>query len=709
MAPPWPPGHGQDSGPDPSFDAKVDPSTGANRLWGAEEPPKWFNSEWQPTNETLQILHMWVNNQKPGHVHALGDMFLRAAQLLRELQRNVRAHSMTLFAEHWTKADARANFMSRGPGRVLAYLENWIASQAVTADALYDLVDPIQTAQKAINDLMRRYEPEVNKEGEPSTMDTVGASLAAGYGDSQAFARLDEEMEARKEAKRQEFHAAAREIVRVLAAAYKDEFNQMRDGVGSPYTPPNVIMSTPGEQWPTIPNVSAPSVSAPNVSAPNVATPPTPPAIAPPNVQALTNTLPNVTAPTLQNVPTGPNLTNLPGGPQVTPPTVATPPGAPVLPPLPPGLGPGARTVPNAFNAPNLNTVPGAGTGVTGPGAGPGALPPPGVGRGITRGVLGRQGSTPGALPPPGAAFSKRNGTFRREQTQRSPASGYTGTGARGGNPGVVPPGVNTGRRQGPGAAGGRVAGPVGVPEAFGGGSLPPPVAPVLGRQSRRGQSDPHGVYTGPQIGDRGEFAPPSATPPVLNAQSRAGGSALPPPAGIPPQRSRRRAADGSAAGGLASGGMAVPPGGFAAGRGRGAGRYTSQPATNLVGNPDWLAETTQDAAPSTAPVLRNQMVPDPALGGLPPMMPSAPGANSPVIRQAPGTRQGAGAQGGRGRAASSPSEAELTRRSREEQQQPETRPGEEAAFTMQTPGGPVVGSTPARQEEAPRPTIGNG
>lgn len=750
MPPPWPPGQGPNSGPDPNFGARIALGPYSNNVFGDGTGADWFTPNWQPTTEKFEELSIWVMNQKPAHVHALGDMFVRAAQLLRELESNVRARSMSLFSEQWTRGEARDSFMVKGPGQLLAYLQDWATQQAWNIDAMYDLVEPIQKSQTDMQALINRHGPEVKAAGTATVSDNMELGQKIEYGGtsvSTARRELDETLAARETAKREEFDRAAREIVRVLAGAYANEFNKMTRGVGAPYVEPNVIMASPGQQWPSIPAVGAPNISGPGVGAPNVAKPPTAPNVTAPNVQRLATTAPNVTAPVLQEVPTARTVTTVPTAPQVPAPTVGPPPGAPVLPPIPggPGVGgrnipsaltapningvPGAgafdpRTMPTGLTAPNINAVPGAGAGVTAPGVNPGMMPP-GAGRGVSRGVLGRPGQAPGGvLPPPGAGLGRRGSTFGRQRPGvRSPAADYTGTGAVGARgaqtPGVMPPpGVGTGRRQGPGMPVTRSGGPGAVPDAFNSGSMPPPVAPVLGRQNRGGQPGQHGLYTGPQ-GGRGAFAPPSATPPVLNAQSRAGGSMLPPPASLT-QQHRRRAAGREGLGGpgglgAPGGGTPVPPGGFAAGR-RTAGRYTGQPAPNLVGNPDWLAETTQESAPSTAPVLRNQMA-TPEPGALPPMMPPMPGANAPVIRQAPGARPApargtAAAQGGRPGAArparSGPSEAELARRSREAQHQPEARPGEDAAFTVQTPGGPVVGSTPARPEEAPRPTVGN-
>jgi hypothetical protein len=154
-------------------------------------------------------------------------------------------------------------------------------------------------------------------------------------------------------------------------------------------------------------------------------------------------------------------------------------------------------------------------------------------------------------------------------------------------------------------------------------------------------------------------------------------------------------------------------PGGMSSSR-RG-GRYTDSPGPNLVGNPDWLTETGPDESASTAPVLRNQMAASPETGEAGWMPP--PGSASQVRNQSSraAVRQAAAQNRSRpGGRRGEQSETELARRTREVDhhgrstaETEEVRAGEEA-FTVQTPGGSVVGGTQAVQEEAPRPTIGN-
>jgi hypothetical protein len=243
----------------------------------------------------------------------------------------------------------------------------------------------------------------------------------------------------------------------------------------------------------------------------------------------------------------------------------------------------------------------------------------------------------------------------------------------------MLPPGAPGGRRR---QAGGMPAGrgPLDVPEAFSRGSMPPPVSPVLGRPAERRRTDQQVTPTGM----RGNFAPPVATPPVLDASmGRPGGMSLP-PGGIPPQRSRRD-------------------------------RRASGTPASLVGNPGWLAETGPDAAASTAPVLRNQVTAPNTAAGTAAVPPSQPGATSPVLGRSREAVRRAMEQN-RTRPGRRPADEDLARRTVEAdhlgrpvaETAPPPREGEEA-FTVQTPGGPVVGNTgPAEPEPPPKPLIGN-
>jgi hypothetical protein len=155
---------------------------------------------------------------------------------------------------------------------------------------------------------------------------------------------------------------------------------------------------------------------------------------------------------------------------------------------------------------------------------------------------------------------------------------------------------------------------------------------------------------------------------------------------------------------------MPLLPGGIPPGR-RPGDRRAGRSAPNLVGNPGWMAETGPADTASTAPVLRNQVGAHPDAAGPGPgmMLATQPGATAPVlgrsreaVRRAMArnrTRPGAQRQ--------APDETELMRRAREDHfgrgDAPPAREGEEA-FTVQTPGGAVVGGAElATPEPAPR------
>jgi hypothetical protein len=743
-----------------NWGATVDTTNYGNTVLGHDDwtpEDAWFNPiNYSTSSYTITMLKPMVMNQQPFHISALADQFRNAGLLLKELETNVRAQSEKLYNDAWTDGLARNKFMEKGPGRVLAYLQQWQEVIVKNEQGLRHLLDPITHSQSEMERIWKEYEAAVQQAGDPNNV--TGAELndiweIYDFNPFNDLQELDNLLLQKVDKVKEKYDQMARDLVQTLAGAYWEGFMTMRDGVGAAYAPPNVIAAAPGSEvpWympptPSMPNLSAAGLNAPNVNAiPQVN-------VNPQQLQQLQNGLQNV-----QNLPGQPPNPNLPGlGPNglpTNPVTNVSNPNLPGQPPLapgvPPGLGLGPRAMPAGLNAPGLGTMP-ASRGAVVPNGLNGLSVPPGLGSGLSRGVLGspRGANGFGALPPPGRGLGKRQGP--REGTLRSPAANYTATGGGAGGPGAVPnslgrtsgaggrmppPASGLGSRQ-PGSRGTGVpsvrAGGLGVPEAFSRGSMPPPVSPVLGRQSRRQARQGTDVPVVPP-GQRGAFAPPAATAPVLNAPTARGAGGMPPPSGIPPQRRTRRqqqrmaAAFAALAGGGpggpngpalpgplgalqgTGGGMPFAPGGMPPGR-RDTGRYTGRPAPNLVGNPDWLGETGPDEASSTAPVLRNQMVGDPETGtGAGAMLPLQPGATAPVLggsraavrramadnRSRPGARQTA------------PTETELARRTRETEAQ-EVRPGEEEAFTVQTPGGPVLGSTPARPEEAPRPTIGN-
>lgn len=724
--------------------------------WTAEDA--WFNPiNYSTSTYTITMLKPMVMNQQPFHISALADQFHNAGLLLKDLETHVRAQSQKLYNDAWTESQARDTFMQKGPGKVLAYLQQWQEVIVKNEQGLRHLLDPITTSQSEMERIWREYEAAVQTAGDPNNV--TGAELNDIWEiyDLNVFndlQELDNLLLQKVDKVKEKYDQMARDLVQTLAGAYWDGFMTMRDGVGAAYAPPNVIAAAPGSEvpWfmppmPSMPNLNAAGLNQLNVNAQQLQN------LNAQQLQQLQNGLQNV-----QNLPGQPPNPNLPGlGPNGLPtnPVTGTPNPNLTQPGLPPGVpaglgGLGPRGMPAGLNAPNLGAMPGA-RGAVAPNGLNGLSAPPGLGSGLSRGVLrspsGANGF--GALPPPGRGLGKRQGP--REGLLRSPAANYTATGSGTGGPGAVPnslgrtsgaaggmpPPAGMSRRQ-PGSRGmGGVpsvrAGGLGVPEAFSRGSMPPPVSPILGRQSRRQARQGTDVPVVPP-GQRGTFAPPTATAPVLNAATARGANGLPPPSGIPPQRRTRRqqqrmaAAFAALAGGgpggpndpalpgplgalQGTGGNGVPfaPGGMPPGR-RDTSRYTGRPAANLVGNPDWLGETGPDEASSTAPVLRNQMAGDPETGAqMGSMLPPQPGATAPVLggsraavrramadnRNRPGARQAA------------PTETELARRTRETDAQ-EVRPGEEEVFSVQTPGGPVLGSTPARPEEAPRPTIGN-
>jgi hypothetical protein len=720
--------------PDPTYTATVDTSNNNNMALSGDEwtaDDAWFVPiNYLTSGKQFKELEVMVSNQQPFHISALADQFRNVRYLLNILQWEVRNRSNALFSDGWTDGKARDAFMVKGPGRVLAYLQNWAEQIKDNEKALRNLLDPIDESMTTMNRYVKEYEDKAGKTDHFSFWENLGLA------DDQTGEVRQQIIDDRLKALKEEYDQKARELVDKLAGAYYNSFMQMRHGVGAQYAPPNVMAALPGHEddyfyppMPAMPNLSAAGLNVPDAKA----VPPIP-TITPQQLQQLQSQVPHVTIPGL---PGNPNLPGLGPNGLPTAPVVGTPglqglnqPG--MLPAMPPGLGRlGARQVPAGLNAPNLNGLPGMRGAVSPNGLGAGMLPSS-LGRGISRGVLGNpNGAGRFGMLPPGRGLSKRDPA--RGGTLRSPSSNYTSTGALGSGAGAVPTGagrvppMGAGRRQANRASGVPAfrAGGVDVPEQFRRSGMQAPVAPVLGRPNRqRGRQGADAP--GAPLGMRGAFAAPTATPPVLDAATArtAGGSKLPPPAGMPPQRRTRRqdqrarslaAFAGGGPEGPSQPGLPLMPGGMSPGRRD--GRYTDSSATNLVGNPDWLTETGPAASASTAPVLRNQMAAGPEAAGEQGWLPPQPGATSPVFNQSSraAVRQAMGGNNSRpGARPAAHSQAELARRTREADhhgrssaEAQEARPGEEA-FTVQTPGGAVVGSTPAHEEEAPKPTIGN-
>jgi hypothetical protein len=166
--------------------------------------------------------------------------------------------------------------------------------------------------------------------------------------------------------------------------------------------------------------------------------------------------------------------------------------------------------------------------------------------------------------------------------------------------------------------------------------------------------------------------------------------------------------------------GISLPPGGIPPQRSIRRHGAAGHDEVHLVGNPDWLAESGPDESTISAPVLRNQATANPtdAGAGTGAVPPTQAGATSPVLRRPrDAVREAMARNRTRPGARRTPVEADLTRRALEVdhkgtpvvEEQPQVRDGEEA-FTVQTPGGPVVGNTPdTGPKNEPKPTIGHG
>jgi hypothetical protein len=567
--------------------------------WGGQVSgsQEMYNKDpgWQNYNASglgIAELHTWVSNQKPAEISVLADQFQRSYDLLVDLETEVRGQSQSLYTEKWTDGKARDAFMSKGPGAVLAYVQDWQQQLIYNVTALRSLVGPITTSQHDMDDLWARYGPAIHAAGSENMIsfsDRIEnglplVNIGINQGPVKQFL-LDRVQKAQDE-----FDKQARQIVETLKGAYHDAYMTMNSAVGHTYTPPNVMMSAPGEMTPytLLGAPGAPGApGGPPVSvAPNPAPPPSsaPPPALPPTALAVTAPAPGGPPGANPGAPPGANPGAPPGANPGLPPGAnpGLPPGAnPGLPPgLPPGANPGLPPGANPGLPPGglpgglPGAIPGLGTG-TGPGLNPGLPPgasglnpsptgnyglttPPAAPPGLSGGVLSRAPTPAPNLPPPVPNLSRRRrpgdpATLRsRAAYIATPNEDIAGaSGMPSGSGSLMPPspqGLDNRRRRDatqPAAFGGNPGGVPGAgfagPGGARGGVLPPPSPQGLNRRQQRRGSQPAGFGGAPGSLPSGSRLPggvPGA------GQGGYGGSSIPPPGAPPGQARRRRSAE---------------------------------------------------------------------------------------------------------------------------------------------------------------------
>jgi hypothetical protein len=650
------------------------------------DPGKTDLSQDKINADTVERVRKRINSQSARDMHDMSQQWTDIHNALQGVVDYLTAQTNPLL-DSW-QSNAAKVFLARGPGASLKSIHDWMESAKTNASGIEALAGEIEKYQAQMAGLWQRYtnatdgfkvrfasDPyaEPLPSSGPRPRPRPGPAPTGGTGLSQAD--LNEKLVSGLSEIEQHFGTEARQLEHQMAQAYWGvAWPGLNGASATVYEGPTDSVVASGTDFFGLPDVPGGTPAPPPPPPPPPAPPLPPPPPAPPSPPVgLAGGPPGLAPPVAPPAPPP----GLPGG-------APAPPVLPVVPSLPgggPGSGPGgAPGMPN-INTSNLSTFPGGAPpvapsviGASNPGGPPLAPPLGGGAKPNTKkkpgspGVLRNTANGPGApLTPPGAGAGKR----REDQTGR-------------------PPGTSQLDNQ----------------SAFGG----PPAGtspPVVGRQSERR----HGKASG-KPGDLSATGlgtpPPGATAPVLGGR-----------------KSTKR---GSTGGQPGIGGM-TPPGGGYRGPGSQSGGQVN-PGGPVMDGAEWLEHGDAVTPPPAAPVVGNRARDPETAAGVPSWTEEfggepAAGGTSPVLgraaarraadaerRRARGGRRGRITDGALSARRGARDQAARERIARElEYSQADGAPvpvSDEAAFSVETPGGTVLANQPERAGEAePKPTLG--
>ena len=543
-------------GDDPYFGfdlSSIGAGVGATGYYTTDGPPAVCkNYDFAGLNiETLY--QQIVKGEQPGTTAERGQQWLNVALMLQTAADDLHDQTQTL-AGNWKSPGAKEVFLGK-VGMTLGYLRQWEDAALANGTALWGLSNVMYEAQAEMEHLYQEYRSAKGDAVQNATHD-MGAFYEAKVGTmpgtDQDKAKAAQEVESK-------YDQQARDLAEKIAGEYAPYIYKLQAAHSPKPEVLNAILhpeATGAPRPPDPPAVNAPG--APPGGAPG--TPPGTPGGAPnapgnpPNAPTAPGNPPNAPgdAPTSNstNTPTAPPTPGpaptAPGAPAPTPPGApVSPPGdAPTVNPALLGLAAGAAPglIPGAFNGGKAPAAPSSG----GPGnlfAGnkmPTGVPPT---LGLTT-TSTPPGTVPGAAPPP-----VNQNSLYPPGTISPPPGGHLPEQAQGKEPGGNRPGAPSFNTSLPFDEHLDLEAKAAYhQDARSAPPLPPGGQPATGRDVQQAGTKPGA----PSMGEATERAPafqppPSTTPPVLNNDRRTsrGGSrqeapsgthaGLPPGVGAPP------------------------------------------------------------------------------------------------------------------------------------------------------------------------------
>ena len=177
-----------------------------------------------------------------------------------------------MLSDAWQSSsnDARDLFLKTGPGKTLAYLDEWITAAENNRDALRGLVLVAQESRKKINGLWEDYKKDI-EDAKNVGFGTTARIWLTRYdlirGGEEYEAAMDEHREQQIQEVRKRYNREAQQLASDTATHYFEYLT--KNGYGPPFEPMNATMNIPGEGlWSRIPSGPSGPPGMPNAGAP---------------------------------------------------------------------------------------------------------------------------------------------------------------------------------------------------------------------------------------------------------------------------------------------------------------------------------------------------------------------------------------------------------------------------------------------------------
>lgn len=198
------------------------------------------------TGPTIEQIYMQISNAKPAHLAALADQWQNMYNLLQEVWLQVYEESNALYEEHWKSPQARDTFMKWGPGKVLAYLDDWQDAALANQSGLRTAVNIVLDFQGQMDDLWHEYQGAIEDAKNDTSFGSWLSSEFTSWTESGAEdKRLQDRMDHVRD-KEHEYNKKAQQKAWDMAQQLFDTLSTLSGGHGTPFMPPDAVLNSPG-------------------------------------------------------------------------------------------------------------------------------------------------------------------------------------------------------------------------------------------------------------------------------------------------------------------------------------------------------------------------------------------------------------------------------------------------------------------------------